>query len=265
MAQRVNSLSLRLGLNLFWSSQWYSNSNYETLFLEDILIKTYLKNIFENRGFFFKRALIKRAKNMTFIFLEIYGNPYFKYSIPKPLRHFKKFQKVLKIADIENFLKKLSKSKVYLGISNVFIFNRIHRNFFKRLQGQFHYFKRFKFCIPILGVFSVVLRTKGAAFFCRVLANELELLERKKKNKDVWRLIAFIGKLVKFLKYQNKAIHGIRIQLKGRFKGIKRPKKIRFREGMVPFNTFRALIDYSYETAISVNGSFGLKVWICYK
>ena len=69
MAQRVNSLSLRLGLNLFWSSQWYSKENYAELFFEDHLIKLYLKNVFENRGFFFKRLLIKRSSKSTFIFL----------------------------------------------------------------------------------------------------------------------------------------------------------------------------------------------------
>ena len=69
MAQRVNALSLRLGLNLFWSSQWYSNTNYSALFFEDLLIQKYLKNIFENRGFFFKRALIKRTRKATFVFL----------------------------------------------------------------------------------------------------------------------------------------------------------------------------------------------------
>ena len=36
-------------------------------------------------------------------------------------------------------------------------------------------------------------------------------------------------------------------------------------EGMVPFNTFRALIDYSYATAVTINGSFGIKFWVCYK
>ena len=53
MAQRVNPISLRLGQNLFWNSDWYSNTKNASLFFEDQLIKQYLKNIFENRGFFF--------------------------------------------------------------------------------------------------------------------------------------------------------------------------------------------------------------------
>ena len=265
MAQRVNALSLRLGLNLFWSSQWYSNTNYSALFFEDLLIQKYLKNIFENRGFFFKRALIKRTRKATFVFLEVYGNPYFKYMIPKKYRNLHIFKRIIKTKEIRLFLSKLSKSAVYLAITNTFMFNRIHRSFFKRLKGLFWYFKKFRFWLPMLGVFNIVLRTKCAAFFTRVLALELEFIEKKRKNKTVWRLISFTGQLMRLLRYQDKAIHGIRLQLKGRFKGIKRPKKIRYREGMVPFNTFRALIDYSYSTAITINGSFGIKFWICYK
>ena len=119
--------------------------------------------------------------------------------------------------------------------------------------------------MTILGIFSIVLRTKGAGFLARIFAFELEQLERKKKNKDVWRLVSFIRKLVQTFRNEKISIHGIRVQLKGRFKGIKRPKKMRFREGMVPFNTFRATIDYAYASAITINGSFGIKIWICYK
>ena len=276
MAQRVNPISLRLGLNLLWDSQWYSSSlgtkssvagSYASLLLEDRLLRQYLTTVFESRGFFVKRILLKRSSELTLIFLEIYGNPYFRYALPRNHRRFRVLRRVLQLSTMRTFLEKMvhgSKS-VYLSVQNLFLVNRVHRGFFWRLQRQFSRFRRYRFALNILGIFSLVLRTKGAAIFGRVLAYELEFIEKKKKNKDVWRFVSFLGKLVGSLGYYNKAIHGIRIQLKGRFRGIKRPKKIRFREGSVPFNTFRALVDYSYTTAITVNGSFGLKVWICYR
>jgi hypothetical protein len=265
MAQRVNALNLRLGLNTFWPTQWYSKNNYSSLFFEDNLLYFYFKNIFEKRGFFFKRILIKRTNLRTFIFIEVYGNPYFKFSVPKEYRKFKKFHQKLKLDKIKKFLTKLSNVPVYLSINNLFIINRVHRNFMRRLQGQFYRYKHFRFTLTVLGIFSIVLRTKGASFLSRIISYELEFIEKKKKNKNVWKFISFIGKLVESVKFYDKAIHGIRIQLKGRFKGIKRPKKVRYREGMVPFNTLRAIIDYSYSNAVTINGSFGIKVWICYK
>ena len=57
----------------------------------------------------------------------------------------------------------------------------------------------------------------------------------------------------------------MRAQVQGRFKGIKRPRKMKYTQGVIPFNTLRANIDYATSQAITVNGSFGIKIWICYK
>ena len=265
MAQRVHATSFRLGLNLFWESQWYSKSNYETIFHEDLLIEDYLKNIFENRGYVFKRLLIKRTPKNTFLFLEVYGNPYFKYAVPEEFRDQIKFQTLVSTKNIKKFLQSLCSNKIHLSVYNFFIFNRIHRKYMTRLRAQFWRFKQYRFTVPILNILTVLVRTKGASLFTRIIRFELELIEETKKNKIVWRFVSFLKKLVYVTEKQPGGLHGIRIQLKGRFKGRKRPKKVRCGFGMVPFNTFRAEIDYSYSVALTINGSYGIKVWVCYK
>ena len=267
MAQRVHPISFRLGINHFWDSEWYSNTNYASLFFEDNLIKHYFKNIFEKRGFFFKRALIKRSATHTFIFLEIYGNPYFKHVVPRRLRQFKVFQRVLQLPKIRDFLTKLSssQSKIHLSVQNLFMMNRIHRNYLRRLRNHFYRYKRYRFTLTILGIFNIVIRTKAASFLTRILATELGFIERKKKNKDVWRFVSFVGKLVSSYSLWESSLHGLRIQLKGRFRGISRPKTVRFRAGAVPFNTIRALIDYSYVPVSCQNGTFSVKAWLTYR
>ena len=266
MAQRVNPLSLRLGVNQYWSSEWYSNTQYASLLTEDHLIRKYFKNILEMRGFGFKRALIKRTSSgKTLIFIEVYANPYFKYAIPREYRRIGKYQRRISMTSIRKFLSKLVSGPVYLSITNLFIINRVHRNFFQRLRGEFVRYQKFRFTLGILSVFSIVIRLKGASFLCRTIARELEFIERKKKNKAIWKYIGFLSDLVSSVKHHNQAIHGMRIQLKGRFKGISRPKTMIFQEGMVPFNTIRAPIDYAFAPALSVNGAFGIKLWICYK
>jgi hypothetical protein len=265
MAQRVNALSFRLGTNIFWSAHWYSNKNYASLFFEDNLITLYLKNIFELRGFFYNRCFIRRSSESTFIFLEIYGNPYFKYAIPRRYRKIKKYRRIINFNKVYSFLNKLINNKIYLSINNLFMINRVHKHFLRRLRNQFNQYKRYRFSMTILGVFSIILRLKGALFLSRIISFELEFLEKKRKNKITWHFTSFIGNLIESLKTKREAIHGARVQLKGRFRGIKRPKLMRFRDGMVPFNTIRALIDYAYVPAITINGSFGIKIWICYK
>ena len=264
MAQRVHPISFRLGFNYFWNSLWYTNKHYSALFFEDQLLKHYLKNLFENRGFFLKRVLIKRSARRTLIFLEVYGNPYFKYAIPRDFRQFQKFKRVLHLTNIKKLLNRISGGPVFLSVQNLFIMNRIHRNFLRRLRGQFFRYKNYKFTLTILGIFNIVIRTKGAAFLAKAVCRELEFIERRKKNKIVWRFVSFIGKLVSCIQNYNKTVHGLRVQLKGRFRGISRPKTVRFREGCVPFNTIRAFIDFAYAPALTVNGTFGIKVWVCY-
>lgn len=250
---------------MFWNSDWYSKNQNSILFFEDELIKQYLKNIFENRGFFFKRVMIKRNAKKLFIFVEIFGNPYFKYALPKANRKFVKFHRILKLKNIRQFLKSFSEKSVFLSIQNLFLLNRVHRNFMRRLRGQFFRYKRYRFTLTILGIFNIVLRTKGASFFTRILSYELQFLEKKRKNKVVWRFVSFLSKLIDSLKSQNASLHGARLQIVGRFRGSKRPKKVRLRYGQVPFNTLRAHIDYSYSPAITLNGTFGIKAWFCYK
>ena len=192
--------------------------------------------------FFFKRAFIKRNSTKTFIFVEVYGNPYFKYAIPKANRKLIKFHRILKLKNIKQFLNKISFSgtQVYLSIQNLFLINRVHRDYMRRLRGQFFRYKSYRFTLTILGVFNIVLRTKGASFLTRILSYELQFIEKKKKNKIVWPFVSFLSKLIESLKHQNKALHGARLQLTGRFRGSKRPKKVRLKYGQLPYNTLRA-------------------------
>lgn len=266
MAQRVDALMFRLGINSIWLSQWYSKKNYANIFFEDILIRTYLMNILDLRGFLSKRCLIKRKSRRVFIFLEFYSNSFVKYQIPRHFRKKKKlFHKLLRLKDILKFLKRLTKAQVLISFQNLFIVNRIHRSYVKRLRGIFANYKRFKFTLNILNVYNLVIRTRGAFFLTKTICKELVFMNRKKKDKKIWPFLSFVRKLTSYIKGQNTALHGLRIHVKGRFKGSKRSKLNRYFEGVVPFNTIRANIDYCRSYSITLNGSFGVHIWACYK
>lgn len=278
MGQRVNSTSLRLGINTFWISQWYSTKHYSSLFFEDLLIKFYFKSIFEKRGFYFKSCLIKRTQNQTLIFLEIYGNPYFKFILPKKYRLKKRFKHKILTKNVKKFLKNLTpilelpygllKFQVYthLSINNLFMINRIHRTYLTLLRGLCYEYKRFKFTIPILNAVAIVVKnTNGADFLAKMFAKELSFLEAKKKNRETMKLVYFLSKLVRLTETQSSSIWGMRAQVQGRFRGMKRPKRMRYTQGVIPFNTLRAKINYATAQSITINGSFGIKIWICYK
>ena len=266
MAQKIDALQFRLGYNTVWLSQWYSKKHYSTLFFEDCLIRTYLQRTFDLRGFLTKRCLIQRKGNQVLIFLEFLASSFIPYQVPRKHRaKGKLFHKVLFLQSIHRFLRKLAGKSVYISFKNVFVINRIHRRYVYRLRGLFSRFRRFKFSLNILSVFNILIRSRCAFFLAKTMANELTIVNFKKRDPKIWKFIRFSRQLVEYIRNQETALHGIRIHLKGRFKGMRRSKLKRYLEGAVPFNTIRAHIDYSAQKSITVNGSFGLHVWVAYK
>ena len=55
---------------------------------------------------------------------------------------------------------------------------------------------------------------------------------------------------------------GIRIKLSGRLGGAEMSRSEFYREGRVPLQTLRALIDYGFFEASTTYGQIGVKVWI---
>ena len=64
MGQKVNPIGFRLGMTTTWNSSWFApKRKYRDLFLEDIAIRTYLKNRIKDAGM--SRIEIERSKKIT--------------------------------------------------------------------------------------------------------------------------------------------------------------------------------------------------------
>jgi small subunit ribosomal protein S3 len=59
-----------------------------------------------------------------------------------------------------------------------------------------------------------------------------------------------------------KDTNGIKIQISGRLNGAEMARREWIREGRVPLQTLRAIIDYSNKEAHTIYGVFGIKVWL---
>nr|QIZ74076.1 ribosomal protein S3 [Stigeoclonium sp. FACHB-2430] len=57
-------------------------------------------------------------------------------------------------------------------------------------------------------------------------------------------------------------VKGIKIQISGRLNGAEIARTEWLRDGVVPLQTLRANIDYSYKTAKTIYGILGVKVWL---
>jgi len=60
---------------------------------------------------------------------------------------------------------------------------------------------------------------------------------------------------------QRAQIKGIKIQVSGRLNGAEIARTEWLRKGQVPLQTLRANVDYSYQTASTIYGLLGIKVW----
>lgn len=70
MGQKVNPISIRLGINKTWVSRWYANHNYAKFVKEDLAIRAYIEKKFAASGI--SRVNIERAaKNIK---VNIYSN-----------------------------------------------------------------------------------------------------------------------------------------------------------------------------------------------
>jgi small subunit ribosomal protein S3 len=58
MGQKVNPISLRLGINRTWESRWYADADYGTLLHEDLRIREYLRKRLTQAGV--SRIIIER-------------------------------------------------------------------------------------------------------------------------------------------------------------------------------------------------------------
>lgn len=56
---------------------------------------------------------------------------------------------------------------------------------------------------------------------------------------------------------------GIRVKCSGRLGGAEMARTEQYKDGRIPLHTIRADIDYAQETAQTIYGTIGIKVWIC--
>ena len=60
-------------------------------------------------------------------------------------------------------------------------------------------------------------------------------------------------------------VTGVKISIKGRINGAIRAKTTTLQIGQIPLQSLTLEVDYFNQVSHTINGSFGTKVWICYK
>lgn len=141
---------------------------------------------------------------------------------------------------------------------------KLYKRFLVRKLASLKRNRDFKnYFIESVELFYFVLGSFGQGNAALVAKYISRLLEKNRKQLFIVRFLKkclqlFFEKMPKsFL-----AVEGIRIFMKGRFNKRRRTKKIVISQGQISLQTLDTCLDYSQTQAITLYGSFGIKVWI---
>mmetsp|Transcript_196 Transcript_196/g.469 ORF Transcript_196/g.469 Transcript_196/m.469 type:complete len:318 (+) Transcript_196:1073-2026(+) len=161
----------------------------------------------------------------------------------------KKLNIIITFKNIKNKFLKLFKSykeKKKLR-QKIFSLRKYHRNLFFE-EG--------------VNILLLTLKIKNSSqFFANYISNQINNIGRKHNY-----FLVFLKRIITmFIDTELSKVKGIKIVIKGRINGRPRAKKRLIEIGQVPIQTLKSKIDYSESTSYTPNGTFGIKVWICYK
>lgn len=155
---------------------------------------------------------------------------------------------------ISNQLNYLPSFKLYkrLLLKEMFLFQR-NRDLKKYF---FETFETLYFVTTTFGYGNARLLCKIIVFLLENVRKQLFIAKFLKKSFQV---------LFEKLPHRSLAIDGIKVLIKGRFNKRRRTKTIVLNEGQISLQSLNTPIDYFQSQAVTIYGSFGIKVWISKK
>ena len=181
----------------------------------------------------------------------------------------KGFQDIL----LESLLK-YTKKKIDISVTLQNL-NRHKQLSYNQLEGLKRIFKQlrkfvknsfFKEAMNIL--FINILRRKSAKLLAEFISDQFRLNQLRTDQSTIPRkdnyFLGFIKQTVLlFIKCEASCLTGVKIAIKGRFNRAPRARTTKIHFGKFSLQSFSSKIDYYQSTAYTVNGTFGVKVWLC--
>nr|YP_316611.1 ribosomal protein S3 [Thalassiosira pseudonana]AAZ99418.1 ribosomal protein S3 [Thalassiosira pseudonana]QWM92938.1 ribosomal protein S3 [Thalassiosira pseudonana] len=145
-------------------------------------------------------------------------------------------------------------------------YNRIKnwKTIFKQLK-KFVRNSFFKEAINIL--FVNITKRKSAKLLAEFISDQFKINQLKTDQMAISRkdnyFLGFLKQTIKLLiNAEVSGLTGIKIVIKGRFNRAPRAKSVTIQFGKFSLQSFDSKIDYFQSTAYTINGTFGVKVWM---
>ena len=279
MGQKANSLILRSNQKVSEANFKYIYNNFEestVLLYKSTEIDSYIRHLFKSFGLVvhtLKFEYFKQGINLTifvvsknFRFTDNFmGHDTIIYKNNSSNLIFylikKSILEVLNTYTKSNFVKIYVQNIYKKFLINIFKSKNDLRNYQKTLKIFRKFFKN-TFLKEIFIASSISVFEKGSANYLAKHLGKYFLHHKKRHN----YLFSFIKKLFPALLSSSfSKATGIKISVKGRMNGAPRAKTTILQIGQTPLQSLSLEVDYFNQVSHTINGSFGIKVWICYK
>lgn len=181
----------------------------------------------------------------------------------------KKFEDVL-LESLSMYTKR--KIHIFIKLQNLNKFKHLSYNQIKNCKIVFKQLKKFiknsffKEAMNIL--FINISKRKSSRLLAEFISYQFKLNQIKNDQVAISRkdnyFLGFLKQSIKLLiNTEVSRLTGTKITIKGRFNRAPRAKKIIMQFGKFSLQSINSKIDYFQSTAYTINGTFGIKVWIC--
>jgi ribosomal protein S3 len=281
MGQKTNSTILNLSLkNAEWKSKYIEKNTEESsvLLYKNIEIRNYLNRIFKLHGLFIHNCKIECNLTTANFFITFFEKKtetkklYCKTNIKedKTSEYSKKLVKHLInhiiLIDLNLFL---NNRTVVFKIQNLnqkfnVLINTSKTNMleYKAIIRQFKKFFKTSLYKELIKILFISVCEKDSA---KLLAEAIAGYFSKQKKQHGFLLFLLKRVLERLIVAQFSLVNGIKIVISGRFNGAPRANKKILIIGKVPLQSFNSSISYYEQTSYSLNGTFGIKVWLSEK
>jgi ribosomal protein S3 len=281
MGQKTNSTILNLSLkNAEWKSKYIEKNTEESsvLLYKNIEIRNYLNRIFKVHGLSIHNCKIEYSLTTAHFFIT-----FFEIKTETKKLYTKINTKETPVFNnSKNLIKYLINQVIAIDL-NLFFNNKtiifkiqnLNQKFdvlintsktntleYKSIIKQFRRFFKTSNFKELIKILFITVSEKDSA---KLLAETIARYFAKQKKQHGFLLFLLKRVLEKVTNSHFSLVNGVKIVVSGRFNGAPRANKKIIMVGKVPLQSFDSSISYYEETSYTLNGTFGIKVWISEK
>jgi len=181
----------------------------------------------------------------------------------------KEFQEILLKS-----LKAYTNNQIYISLTlqnlnRYKMLSRVQIESLQQIFKQLRNFVRNSFFKEAINIFFIsISKRKSAKILADFISDQFRINQLRTNQMTISRkdnyFLGFLKQTVILLiKSEMSCIMGIKIIIKGRFNRAPRARTSHIHFGKFAIQSFNSKIDYHQSTAYTINGTFGVKVWLC--